>query len=281
MFKVSAIRAYLQVESDAPITFYTGKLVKTILYALFKPLRLYRGIRGIISFIHVSPLFRPGKHEWELGDLVTPYYARDEEGGYRLVPANLDGEYIVHIGGVPDLVGRAGELLDQLRTPLQLKIGENIVRVKLEKKMDVTGIVAGKELATDRVTLYLKGPAKLFNVFTPTRLPKYNISAVEVLMTPYMLHTGQPTMSENLLLQASRILGLLVETYYSITTVKYIQVPLGSAKDPGITGKITYIVDTRNPETRKKIAEILNTAELAGIGESRANGFGTTTWTTK
>lgn len=280
MFDVAAIRAYLRVESDAPVTFYTAKLVKTLLYSLVKELRLYRGMRGVISPLHISPLFRPGRREWELGELETPSYVR-EGGNYRLRPAHLDGEYIIHVGGMAELVSKASAMLEQVRTPLQIKIGDNIIRVRLEKAEDVTRTIKSKELHSDRLTLYLKGPAKLFNIYTPARLPKYSISAPEVLMTPYMLHKGQLTMNEGLLLEAARLLGLLVETYYSITTVRYVQVPLNNGKDPGLLGKITYIVDTEHPAIKKEIAEVLNVAEIAGIGESRTNGFGIASWKPK
>lgn len=280
MLKLSALRAVLHVESDTPITFYTGKLVKTVLYTLFKELRLYRGLRGIVSPLHISPLFRPGRREWELGELVTPVYVKEGDS-YHLAPARLDGEYIIHIGGLSGLVEKAASLLNQLKTPLQLKIGDAIIKVKLEKAEDVTGAITSKELSSGRLTLYLKGPVKLFNIYTKSRLPKYNISAVETLMTPYMFYKGQLTINENLLLESAHILGLLVETYYSINTVKYIQVPLNNGKDPGLVGKITYIIDTDNPEKRRTIREILNIAEITGIGESRANGFGTTTWKSK
>ncbi len=280
MAGVRAVRAYLRVESDGPVAFHTAKIVKTLLYTLFREARLYRGLRGVVSPIHVSPLFRPGRREWELGELVTARYTRGEDG-YKLEPAALGGVYLAHIGGAAELVEGAMRALERLRTPLQVKIGDALVVAALEGARDVTPDIMGKELSGDRVTVYLKAPVKLFNVFTPTRLPKYSISAVELLMTPYMFHTGRFTMTEAVLLEASRLLGLMVETYYSISTVRYMQVPLGGGRDPGMVGKITYIIDTSNPNARSAIADILRTAEAVGVGESRANGFGTVAWTPK
>jgi len=277
---VKAIRAILEVEADAPISVYTGKLVKTLLYTLFKELRLYRGLRGVVSPIHVSPLFTPGRREWELGELVAPRYRRGGEGP-ALQPVELGGEYIVHIGGEAGLVERAGRLLERVKTPLQVKVGDALVVYRLLGERDVTGDLAGRELGGDRVTIYFKAPARFFNVYTASRLPKFSVSAPEVLMTPYMFYRGQPTMTGSLLLEAGRLLGLLVETYYVHTTLKPFLVPFNGTRAPGIVGKATYIVDTRDDGLKARLAAVLSTAEIVGVGESRANGFGTVAWAPK
>lgn len=271
-----AIRAYVDVDVDEAVTFYTGKLVKTLLYSVFKEIRLYRGIRGIVSPLHASPMFRPGRREWELGDLVTPVYVKenDEE---KLKPVELGGEYIIHIGGVDWLVDKAYKLLRTVRMPLQIKIGEVIVRYRIEKLGDVTDEILEKTLAGDKITLYLKSPTKLFNVYTRSKLPKFNISAVEVLMAPYMLYTRQLSMTESVLLKASSLLGNLIETYYSITTVRPVLIPFNGRKTPAMKGRITYILEARD-EKIDELKKILTLAEVAGIGQSRQNGFGTVTW---
>ena len=275
--QLRAIRAYLSIEATKPITFHTGKLVKTLLYALLEDLTRLHGLKGIISPIHISPLFTPGRREWELGDVVTPRYARvDNEE--KLIPVTIDGEYIVHIGGLAGIVEKAAKTLEELHTPLQVKIKEAIIRYRLEKLTDITPLLQDKNIDRDKVLLYIKAPSKLFNIYTKSKLPKFNISAVEVLMAPFMLYTGQPTLSYAILTQAAMLLGTLVETYYSLTTVKPLLIPFNNRKTPTIIGKITYIIDTNLPTKIEAIENILKTAEIAGIGQSRQNGFGTVTW---
>ena len=274
-----AVRAYVHIESSEPLTVFSGKLVKTLVYAVCKDVRVFRGLRGVISPIHVSPLFKPGSREYELGDLVTPEYAR-KNGEYELKPVEVSGEYVVHLGGDAGLVDKiAGNLL-ALREPFRVKFGDSIVEFKLEDLRDVTKDIASKELAGDRLTLYLKGPAKPFNVYTKSRLPKFSVSALELLMAAYMLYRGAYTLTSREVVEAMNVLGLLVETYYSLNTVRPILVPL-EGKEPGMIGKVTYIVDTKSDDTKRQIAAILNTAEIAGIGESRTNGFGTVAWKQK
>ena len=95
-----------------------------------------------------------------------------------------------------------------------------------------------------------------------------------------MILKGAYTLTYNEVVGSMRILGLLVETYYSINMVKPILIPY-KTREPALIGKITYIVDTRDDKVKEEIAKILNIAEITGIGESRANGFGTVTWTSK
>ncbi len=279
---LKAVRAYLTIQAEEPIPFHTGKLAKTLLYTLVKKLALHRGIRGILSPLHISPLFTPGKREWELGTLVTPRYVktRRDDGSEEetLEPVEIQGEYIIHVGGEAGLVEEASELLERVRTPLQVNIGGSIIVYKLEKQEDVTPLIEEKGLGGDKITLYLKGPTKLFNVYTKSKLPKFNISAVEVLMAPYMFYTGQLTIDYSLLVEASRTLGNLVETYYSITMVKPLIIPFNDRRTPTMTGRITYIVEARKPAELETIKNVLQTAEIIGVGQSRQNGFGTTTW---
>jgi len=99
-------------------------------------------------------------------------------------------------------------------------------------------------------------------------------------MAGYMMSKGIYTLTETEVLKAMRVLGLLVETYYSINTVKKISIPF-KGKERAMIGKITYIIDTKDENIRKELENILKTAETVGIGESRQNGFGTIAWTPK
>ena len=279
--EVKGYRAYLYVEADEEVRFFTGQIVKTLIYTLAKELRLYKGIRGIISGLHISPLFTPGKKHMELGQLVTPIYTYNkQEETHVLIPVEISGEYMIHIGGEAHLADRIAEKLANLKDRLAIKIHDNIVVFKTEAVEDVTDKVIEKTIIHDHATVYLKGPVKLFNVYTPSRLPKYNISAYELLMTPYMIHHQSPTITTQLALNAMKTLGLLIETYYSLNTVKPILLPF-KGKEPGMTGKITYIIDTDNKQIKQEISRILSIGELAGVGESRQNGFGTITWKPK
>jgi len=170
--------------------------------------------------------------------------------------------------------------LVRLKSPLAIKFGDSIITFRVEGVSDVTHQLASKALSGDRVTVYLKGPAKLFNVYAPSRLPKFSISAVEVLMTGYMLSRGLYTLTENEALRAMRTLGLLVETYYSLRTVKPVLIP-HEGREPAMMGKITYIVDTKDASAIGEIESVLRAAEAAGIGRSRQNGYGTISWSPK
>jgi hypothetical protein len=276
---VRAVRAYVEVESEEPVTTYTGRLVKTLVYTLSREVRLLHGLRGVVSPIHISPLFRPGRRDYELGEVVTPLYVR-RGGEERLVPVTLGGEYVIHIGGEAATVEAVVRGLERLKAPLALKFGDNIVTFKLAGLRDVTGEIMGKSLDGDRVTLYLKAPAKIFNVLAPSKLPKFSINAYEVLATPYLFHRGTFTLTQSIAVEAMRLLGLLVETYYSLSTVKPVLVPYKS-REPALAGKVTYIIDTGDERARAEINAVLNTAEAVGVGETRQNGFGTVAWASK
>lgn len=278
---VKAIRAWLTIEAEEPIATFTGQLVKTLLYTLNREIRLLHGMRGIISPIHISPLFTPGRRFHELGTLVTPLYRYNKNvRAYELDPIKLNGEYVIHIGGDASLIDLVSKSLARLRSSLMLKYTDNIVTFKLEKIEDVTSHISRKNLDSDKITLYLKGPVKPFNVIAPSRLPKFSISSYEILITGYMYFKRVYTLTYHEVVNAMRILGLLVETYYSLNTVKPVLIPY-KGKEPAMIGKITYIVDTNKPEEKQTLNKILNIAEITGTGESRSNGFGTVTWITK
>lgn len=281
MIRLKALRVILHVEAEEPVYEYTGRLVKTLLYTLNKEIRLLHGLRGSISPLLISPLFTTGRKEFELGDVVTSAYLRDNTGEYILVPTKLDGEYLIHVGGEPGLVEAIGKSLERIRTPLAIKFNDNIVTFKAEKIEDVTEKILDKELTGGRVTIYIKSPAMIFNVFAPSRLPKFTPTAVELLMAPYMLLHGRYTLDGTVLLRASRLLGLLVETYYSLSTLKPVLIPFKGKKEAALAGKVTYIVDTVDEKKVAELTSVLSVAEIAGIGESRLNGFGVVTWTTK
>ena len=279
---LKAIRAYLSVNADELVTVFTGQLVKTLVYSLSKEIRIMHGIRGIISPMHISPLFTPGRREFELGELVTPTYYHDKESRtHKLVPLHLDKEYLIHIGGEINAVETIQKALEGLKTPLAIKYGDNIITFKLEKIEDITKDILKNELNGDRVTLYLKGPVKPFNVLAPSRLPKFSPSAYEILITGYMIYRNTYTLMYQHVLEAMKLLGMLVETYYSLNTIKPILIPFKEGKEPALIGKITYIVDTKNREIRNTLRDILNISEIAGVGESRTNGFGTVAWSNK
>jgi len=275
-----ALRVYLTVEASEPVTVFTGQLSKTLVYALVKNLRIFRGVRGMVSPLHISPLFKPGKGDFEVGEVVTPLVAR-KEGKREVQPVRLSGEeYILHLGGDAALVGVAEKALADLRNPLTVKIGDNLVTYKLERLSDVTSSLSEKDVTSDRVTVYLKGPVKPFNVLSPSRLPKFSPSAYELLFVAYMLEKSTYTVSTELVLQAMRTLGLLVETWYSLTTLRPVLVPFRGI-EPALLGKVTYILDTGETKYIDEIKRTLQIAEIAGVGESRQNGFGTITWAPK
>jgi hypothetical protein len=280
MSNLKAIRIILSVEADGSFYEYTGRLTKTLILALCRDLRIFHGVKGIVSPIHISPLFTMGRRELELGEPVTPQYIR-KDNELILKPIKLEGEYIVHVGGEAGLVEKIRVSLGKINGKLMLKFHDNIVSFTLEKIEDYTNNIMEKHLESDRVTLYLKAPSLIYNIYTPSRLPKFTPTAIEVLMTPYMLSKGILTLTPETVLEAGKILGLLVETYYSLKTLKPIMIPFKEKREAALTGKITYIIDTKDKNKKKQIEKILQTTEITGIGESRLNGFGTTTWTQK
>jgi len=278
---VRAIRAIIEVEADEPVIEYTGRLVKTFIYTLSKEIRIFRGLRGIIAPLHISPLFSLGKKDMELGTCITSQFVRNKEGELILVSVTLNGEYIIHIGGEKVLVDFIEKSLKNLNAVLAVKFNDTIVRFKVEKIEDVTKKISEKHINGDRISLYLKAPTLIFNVFRESRLPKFSPSALEILMVPFMYFHNQQTIDYNTLYRASRILGLFIETYYSITTMKPMIIPFKGKREVTLTGKITYILDTKKNEEKKEVEQILNIAELIGVGESRLNGFGTVVWKSK
>lgn len=279
---LAAVRFYLTVEAGA-FPYFTAELVKTLVHTVARDIGLFRGVKGVVSPLHVSPLFRPGRGDFELGELYTATI-NAYNGSEELVPVELSGqEFIAHVGGDAALVSRVAKGLGGLRGPLYIKYKDYIVGFRVEKVGDVTGEIGSKVLGGDaeRVTLYLKGPVIPFNVLAPSRLPKFSPSAYEVLFTAYLLHAGERTATERHVLASMRLLGRLVETYYSLSTIRPLLIPYKGRREPALVGKITYIVDTEDKHQRQAINEVLNTAEIAGTGRSRANGFGTTTWRQK
>ncbi len=208
---------------------------------------------------------------------------RRVDGRLTLEPARLEGEYVIHVGGERELVECVEEGLGRIRgKELVLKIGSNLVSFRIEKVVDATGPIidkAGREYNT--VTLYFKAPVKFANIYTATRLPILFPSAPVALAIPYLMLSGVVSIDDTSRNRAMHILGQLVETYYSINTIKPVLLPFKERREPAIMGYVTYIADTRKPEDKQIIANTLALAEIAGIGESRANGFGTITFIPK
>lgn len=284
MIGVNWLRSYrviLHIESSKPFHDYTGKIIKTLVYTVAPELLGIRGLKGVLSPLMVSPPFKIGRTECELGEPVIPVYVKtmssSDGGTWKLEPVKLNGEYITHIGGKKEIVSIVARRLEELDAPLAVKIGNNIVRYKVEKIIDVTTHIIEKASSIkDRVRVYLKSPAQIFNVFTPTRLPKFTTSAVELLMAPYMIANNIYTIHASTLLTASQILGQLVETWYSLRTLRPVMIPFKGKMEVVLSGYVTYIIEAPNKNTLEAIKKTLAVAEIAGIGRSRQNGFGTT-----
>jgi len=274
----TGLRVILEIHTDKPFYDYTGRITKTLIYALVPELRIYHGVKGILSPIMISPPYTLGKNENSLGESVIPIFKEKNNGEnkWELKPINLDGEYIFHIGTYSDLAEKISRALDSMKTPISIKIGEHIIFYKIEKITNITkNIIEKISSLNNRVRLYLKSPAQIFNVYHPTRLPKFSPTAVEVLMTPFMLSNNTYTITHQVLIEASTILGNLVETWYSLRTLKPLMVPFKGKRESALTGYITYINETNNKKILEKIQETLIVAEIMGIGRSRQNGFGT------
>ncbi len=286
---VSMLKSYrviLSIETSSPIHDYTGRLTKTLIYTIAPELMGLHGLRGVLTPLTISPPFTIGRVEEELGEPVIPTYERIEEyrGGeegvtWNLKPAELNGEYIMHIGGEERIVSTIAQRLEkELTTTLAFKIDNVIARCRVEKIIDVTkSIIEKTNSASNRVRVYLKSPAQIFNVFAPTKLPKFTPSAVELLMTPYMLINNIYTINYTILINASQTLGQLVETWYSIKTLKPIMIPFKGKKEVALSGYVTYMIEATNKKTLEVIKETLAATEIAGVGRSRQNGFGTAT----
>lgn len=283
--KLRAIRVLVRIECEEPIYDYTGRLTKQLAYTLNKEIRLFHSMKGMLAPITISPPFTRGKEDYQLGKPVIPQYENVIRGRCKEtapVPVKLGDEYLMHIGGVEELVQSLQNTLEKQRTrgALTIPFDGSLVTFKIEGIQDVTDIIMRKEVEEDWVTVYLKSPAMIFNVFATTRLPKFSPSAVEVLMTPFMYTIGSPTINHNVLIQASKTLGYLVETWYSSRTLKPIMIPFRKKKEVALTGRIKYIIDVpkNDRKVRDVIKQTLQTAEFIGIGESRLNGFGTITF---
>ncbi|MHB9301904.1 hypothetical protein [Thermofilum pendens] len=275
--ELRAFRVYVSVESSAPLREFSGRLVKSLVYVARPELAALHGLRGALSPLHVSPLFKPGRREGELGEMASPVY-RLVDRNPVLEPLQLGGEYVFHVGGEASLASRAAEGLERLPKPIALRFGDGIYTFSVEKAVDVTGLVYEKRITGDKVTLYFKSPAKLFNPYAPTKTFKVFPSALDALIAPYLAAKNQQTITHQLAMEAAKTLGLLVETWYSLRTVKPVLVPFKENPEPGVAGKATYIVEAKSEQTLEELSTVLNTAEIYGVGESRVNGFGTTTW---
>ncbi len=285
MNKLVAFRVILTIGSNTSIYEYTGKLIKTLAYAVMPELASVRGIKGVLSPLVISPPFTIEKNEEDLGEPVIPIYEKaktdevkdNKKVMWNLKPVNLNGEYIVHLGGDEHLVSTIIKNWMKLTTPLAIKVGDAIVMYKIEKIIDATKqIIEKTNNLSNKVRIYLKSPAQLFNVFAPTKLPKFTPNSVELLMTPYMFANSIYTIDYTTLTNAAQVLGQLVETWYSIKTLKSVMIPFKGKREVALSGHVTYIVEATNEKTLKSIRETLATAEIVGVGRSRQNGFGTT-----
>ena len=278
---MKAIRVYVLIEAQTPFTEYTGRLTKTIIYWACQQLQLIHGLRGIVSPIHVSPLFKPGRNEWKLGERVTPFYRVTSDHEYELVPVNLSGTYLFHIGGDNNIIECINKGLSKLMSKnILMRFNNTNISITIENIIDVTDKIIEKNIDSDKVTIYFKAPTKLFNPYGEARLISFLPKALDVLATPYLLLTKQ-SYSTQIFLQLVKIAAPVIETWYTINTIKPIHIPFAGKREPALTGKATYIIHTKDENTIKHIEILLQIAEIAGIGESRLNGFGTITWTTK
>ncbi len=269
-------RIILNVESSSPLYEFTGRMTKTLIYALRPELGLTRGIKGVLSPLHISPLFHV-KGDHDLGEPAFPIVERRRNERPEISPLELNGEYVFHMGGDEKLVDAIISTLSQLEGPLLVKFEDSVIKYKIEKIVDITGEVLEKSESVDnRVRVYLKSPAQIFNVFTPTRLPKFTPSAVELLMVPYALANNIYTITSEALIGASRVLGSLVETWYSLRTLHAVEVLFKGERQTMLGGYVTYLVQPGNGRILDSIRRVLAAAELVGVGRSRTNGFGTT-----
>ncbi|MEM1606106.1 MAG: CRISPR system precrRNA processing endoribonuclease RAMP protein Cas6 [Fervidicoccaceae archaeon] len=273
--KVKGYRIIIDVEASQPVIEFTGRLTKAFVFALNPELQSFRGIEGIVSPIHISPLFKvSGDHD--LGEPAYPYIEKKPKRKMEITPITLNSEYIFHIGGEANLVSKVVTKLEKLSDPLLMRIHNNIIRFRVEKVVDVAGEVFEKASSiSERVRVYLKSPAQIFNVFTATKLQKFTSSAVEILMTPYAILNNNYTITEQLVTSSFSTLGKLVETWYSVRTLKPVEIIFKEKKQTNLAGSVTYIIQERDSKKLKTIQNVVAVAELVGIGRSRQNGFGT------
>ncbi|MGB9831128.1 MAG: hypothetical protein ACPLSP_03535, partial [Fervidicoccus fontis] len=64
---IKGYRIILEVEANQQIAEFTGRITKAFVYALNPQLQLIKGIEGILSPLHISPLFKV-QSDHELGD---------------------------------------------------------------------------------------------------------------------------------------------------------------------------------------------------------------------
>ena len=282
------MRVLLRVEGEEPVRDYSGRLTKTLVYTIHRESRFIHGFRGILSPMHVSPPFTV-RGGFRLGEYAGPFYTRrGEDGGRKLVPYRFNGRYIIHVGGLRQYVEGVEKVLSSYAVKgreLAFKFGDVIHFVEIEEVRDVTGEIVGKEVEGDTVVVYLKSPAVIFNVYAKTRMPKFSPTAVELLMTPFLFLQGNRAMDVKSLVNASNVLGYLVESMYSLHTLKPVLVPVRGKREAALSGRVKYMLDLpgdeRRGELRRVIQRTLVLAELVGIGGSRMNGFGTTTFSAK
>ncbi len=274
ILRVKGFRIVLEVEASQPVIEFTGRLTKAFVFALNPELQLFKGIEGVLTPIHISPLFRVS-HDHELGEPAYSYVMKSKKE-VEINPISLNGEYVFHIGGEENLVGNLVCRITRVPGPVFLRIHNTIVRYRIEKVVDVTEEVLEKAASvTSRVKVILKSPAQIFNVFTPTKLPKFTPSAIELLLVPYAILNNSYTITENLVTSSFNTLGKLVETWYSIRTLKPVEIVFKEKKQINLAGSVTYIIQEENKEKLEIIQRTLAMSELAGIGRSRQNGFGT------
>lgn len=271
---VKGFRVILSVEASQPVIEFTGRLTKAFVFALNLELQSFRGVEGIVAPIHISPLFKVSK-DHELGEPAYSYVVKSKEKK-EITPIILNGEYIFHIGGEADLVNKVVSRLKQLSCPMLMRIHNNIVRFKVEKVVDVTAEIFEKAGSINgRVRLYLKAPAQIFNVYTPAKLPDFTNSAIELLMVPYAIFNNSLTITRQLVESSFDTLGKLVGTWYSMRTLKPVEIIFREKRQTNLAGHTTYIIQEEDADKLKKIQDVLAIAEIVGIGRSRQNGFGT------
>jgi len=227
----------------------------------------------VFSPIGISPPFTV-EDDHNLGKLVAPKIEKNN-GELNIDPVFLNGEYVFHVGGDENVVNYVIKKLVEVM-PLAVKIDDAIIRMKVEKIVDITKEVKEKiSSISNTVRIYIKSPAQIFNIYAPSKVLKFTPSAVEVLFVPFALARGEQTLTTPLVLSALKTLGNFVETWYSLRTLQPCWTWYRDKPEINLCGHVTYIITKKTTE----LETTLITAELTGIGRSRMNGFGTTTVT--
>ncbi|MGC9187513.1 MAG: hypothetical protein ACP5GN_07510 [Fervidicoccaceae archaeon] len=273
---IKGYRVIVEVESSQPVVEFTGRLVKSFVFALNPHLELMKGFEGILSPLHISPLFKV-KLDHDLGEPAYPFAVVSKKEEREIEPLNLNGEFVFHVGGDESTVNNVVDKIGKINGSIFLRIHDALVKYKVEKIVDVTEEVFGKVYQiTDKVKVYLKSPAQIFNPYASTKLPKFTPSAIEVLIAPYAILNRNYTITESLVVSSFPAIGKLVETWYSIKTLRPIAIFFKGKKQVNLAGSITYLIQNENAKELEMVQKTLAVAELAGIGRSRQNGFGTT-----